>query len=81
MGANAHYTLTIAGQSTSLARLEEEIYAPLRPVHPTVARSEYAGAAKRAFEFAKEVVEPNRVGDVFGGRHLTRDHALSRRRR
>ena len=67
MGANAHNPLAVARKPTRLARLEEKVYAPLRPAHPTVARRKRAGTAKRVFELAEEVVEPNRVGNAFGG--------------
>ena len=78
MGANAYNAMTVARQPARLAYLEEEVHAPLWPSHPTVARRERAGAAKRVFELAEEVVEPNRVGNTFrGGRLHLRSRTLA----
>ena len=70
MGADTHNPLTIARKYPCLAWLEEEVHAPLRPAHPTIACRKRAGAAKRVFELAEEIVEPNRVGNAPGGRRL-----------
>ena len=70
MGANAHNPLAIAGKYPCLAWLEEEVHAPLRPAHPTIARRKRTGAAKRVFELAEEIVEPNCVGNTLGGGRL-----------
>ena len=70
MGANAHNPLAIARKYPCLAWLKEEVHAPLRPAHPTIARRKRTGTAKRVFELTEEIVEPNRVGNTLGGRRL-----------
>ena len=49
---------------------KKKIHAPLRPAHPTIVRGKRAGTAKRVFELAEEIVEPNRVGNAFDGGRL-----------